>query len=233
MPLEHLTIMTETGTTIQAMFNPERYTVSKSLQLAEIGIPGLDAPIVQYVRGQNEKISMELFFDTTDQGMTGAVSDVRQLTTPIYQLMKIDQELHAPPRVKLNWGSSGQLTSLGAKDVPWLVLDSISEEYNLFSPDGIPLRAKLNVTFREAWKIDQLLSVTQPHSGDRTKLYRVTRSDTLSGIAYAQYNDPTAWRPIAEANNLANPRLLQSGMVLTIPPITTGPAPTLAPGGAG
>lgn len=220
MPLEHLTISPEVGVPIAALFNPERYTVSKNLQLAEIGIPGLDAPVVQYVRGQNEKITMELFFDTTDGGMTGEVTDVRDSTTAVYQLMKINLELHAPPRVKLDWGTSGQLTSRGASTEPWLVLESISEEFNLFSPDGIPLRAKLNVTFREAWTIDQLQSVTPLHSGDRTKLYMAKRGDTLSQIAYRQYNDATAWRPIANANNLANPRLLQPGTVLTIPPIT-------------
>ena len=36
------------------MFNPERYTVNKGVQIAEIGIPGLDSPILQFVRGQNE-----------------------------------------------------------------------------------------------------------------------------------------------------------------------------------
>ena len=53
------------------------------------------------------------------------------------------------------------------------MLESISEEFNLFSPDGIPLRAKLAVTFREAWTIDEQLQVTPRHSSDRTKLRRV------------------------------------------------------------
>src|SRR3954469_24519198 len=106
-----LTIIPETGPEIRALFNPERYTVSKSLQLAEVAIPGLDAPVVQYVRGQNEKISMELFFDTTDAGMVDPVVDVRTQTARVYQLVKVDGELHAPPRVQLGWGTSGQLTS--------------------------------------------------------------------------------------------------------------------------
>jgi nucleoid-associated protein YgaU len=222
MPLEHLTIIPESGRSITALFNPERYTVSKSLQLVDIGIPGLDSPVVQYVRGQNEKINMELFFDTTDKGMTGpSVTDVRTETTKVYKLLKVDGELHAPPRVILEWGSSGKLTSHGASIPPWLVLESLTEEFNLFSPDGIPLRAKLTVTFREAWTIDEQLQVTPRHSGDRTKLYRVKRGDTLSQVSYTLYNDAAAWRPLAEANNLANPRLLEPGMVLTVPPVTT------------
>src|SRR5262249_4648181 len=162
--------------------------------------PGLDSPVVQYVRGQNEKISMELFFDTTDGGMVGDVTDVRDKTTPLYQLMKVDSELHAPPRVTLSWGDSGQLTSHGASIAPWLVLESISEEFNLFSPDGTPLRARLSVTFREAWTIDEQLQVTPRHSSDRTKLHQVQRGETISQIANMEYQDPHNWRPIAEAN---------------------------------
>jgi nucleoid-associated protein YgaU len=221
MPLEKLTLQPENGGPIVALFNPERYTVSKSVQLAEVAIPGLDAPVVQYVRGQNEKISMELFFDTTDSGMVDGVKDVRKLTAQIYQLLKVDGELHAPPRVLLSWGSGGQLTSYGASISPWLILESISEEFSVFSPGGVPLRAKLNVSFREAWTIEQQLQVTPRHSSDRTTLHRVVRGETLCQIAAEQYSDPTQWRAIADANGLANPRLLMPGQVLVIPPNPT------------
>ena len=221
MPMEKLTILPENRGPFQALFNPERYTVSKSVQLAEVGIPGLDAPVVQYVRGQSEKITMELFFDTTDLGMTDPVVDVRTLTSQVYQLLKVDSNLHAPPRVKLAWGSAGQLTSYGASISPWLVLESVSEEFSLFSPAGVPIRAKLNVSFREAWTIEQQLQVTPRHSSDRTTLHRVVRGETLAQIAAAMYNDPTQWRLIADANQLANPRLLTPGQVLTIPPSPT------------
>lgn len=217
MPLEKLTITPERGDTITALFNPERYTVSKSVQLGEVTIPGLDAPVVQFVRGQNEKITMELFFDTTDFGMAGDVQDVRNLTSKVYKLLKVDGELHAPPRVLLNWGAGGQLTSHGTTIPPWLVLESITEEFSLFSPGGFPLRAKLNVSFREAWTIEEQLQVTPRHSSDRTKLHRVVRGETISHIANAEYNHPEQWRPIAEANNLDNPRLLAPGVVLVIP----------------
>lgn len=228
MPLEKLTILPENSGPIQALFNPERYTVSKSVQLAEVAIPGLDAPVVQYVRGQNEKISMELFFDTTDFGMVDAVTDVRQLTAQVYQLLKVDGNLHAPPRVQLAWGSGGQLTSYGASISPYLVLESVSEEFSLFSPGGVPLRAKLNVSFREAWTIEQQLQVTPRHSSDRTTLHRVVRGETLCQIAYEQFHDPTQWRLIADANSLDNPRLLTPGQILVIPP---NPSSTATSGG--
>lgn len=228
MPLEKLTIFPENSGPIPALFNPERYTVNKSVQLAEVAIPGLDAPVVQYVRGQNEKITMELFFDTTDLGMVDPVVDVRTLTSQVYQLLKVDGDLHAPPRVQLAWGTGGQMTSYGATISPWLVLESISEEFNLFSPGGVPLRARLSVSFREAWTIEQQLQVTPRQSSDRTTLHRVVRGETISHIAAEEYNDPTQWRLIADANSLDNPRLLTSGQILVIPP---NPASTATRGG--
>jgi len=218
MPLEKLTITPETGPPFSVLFNPETYTVKKSAKYQDINIPGLDSPVLQFVRGEKEQISMDLFFDTTDRGMVDPVKDVRTLTAAIYKLLKVDGELHAPPRVIISWGTAGQLTSYGASIPPWLVLDSVSEEFNLFSPSGVPLRARLSCTFSEAWTIAEQLQVTPRHSSDRTTLHRVVRGETLSHIAAEQYNDATQWRVIADANSLANPRLLTPGMVLVIPP---------------
>jgi hypothetical protein len=231
MPLQKLTIIYEDASgdfpdsnQIEAQFNPEKYSLTKGVQLAELGVPGLDSPILQFVRGQNEKITLELFFDTTDFGMVGDVEDVRNQTVAIYDLLKINPETHAPPRCMLSWGDGGQLFSFGSNLNPRCVVESVSEEFNLFSPDGIPLRARLNVTFREYKTIDEQLAETPRHSPDRTKVRTVQRGETLSFIAWKVYGDPTQWRPIADANNLANPRLLTPGSQLVIPS-TTNPGP--------
>jgi Contractile injection system tube protein/LysM domain len=231
MPLQKLTIIYEDASgnfpdsnQIEVQFNPEKYSLTKGVQIAELGVPGLDSPILQFVRGQNEKITLELFFDTTDFGMVGDVEDVRDQTVDIYDLLKINPETHAPPRCMLSWGDGGQLFSFGSNLNPRCVVESVSEEFNLFSPDGIPLRARLNVTFREYKTIDEQLAETPKHSPDRTKVRTVQRGETLSFIAWKVYGDPTQWRPIADANNLANPRLLTPGSQLVIPS-TTNPGP--------
>src|SRR5215208_6356027 len=90
---------------IPVQFNPTEYTLEKGAQIAEIAIPGIDSPILQFVRGQNEKLTLELFFDTTQSGMgEQAVRDVRELTDPVYQLVKIQSKTHAPPRIRFIWG---------------------------------------------------------------------------------------------------------------------------------
>lgn len=213
---------------IRAMFNPERYTVNKAVQLAEIAIPGLDGPLTQFIRGQSEKITMELFFDTTVWGMTEAteggvtrqLKDVRVETGRVYRLLKIDPETHAPPRCHLLWG--GKLFSYGSNLSARCILESVSEEFQLFSPGGVPLRAKLNVSFREYKTLEDDLQETPRHTSDRTKVVTVKRGQTLSHIAWQEYRNPGAWRAIAEANQLDNPRFLTPGTKLTIPRLTPG-----------
>lgn len=201
---------------IEALFNPERYTLNKGVQFAEIPIPGLDSPVLQFVRGQNEKITMELFFDTTKFGMVDNVKDVRDETSKFYYLLKINPETHAPPRCCLRWGN--ELFSFGYVPVSKCVVESVSEEFNLFSPSGVPLRAKLNVTFREYKTIEDQILEKPKHSADRRKIRVLSRGMTLSHLAGMEYDDPGEWRLIAEENNIDNPRLIVPGTKLAIPP---------------
>jgi hypothetical protein len=213
---EKLTIKSkDLGKELQVLFNPERYTLNKGVQIAEIAIPGLDSPVLQFVRGQNEKITMELFFDTTQFGLLDDVKDVRIETRKLYDLVKINQRTHAPPRCELFWGD--QLFSFGSTLSPQCVVESISEEFNLFSPKGIPLRAKLNVTFREYKTVEQQLKETLKHSSDRRKVRVLGRGMTLSHLAWKEYDDPGEWRLIAEENNVDNPRLIAPGTKLAVP----------------
>lgn len=223
MGLQKLTIEYESGKNgkgeIKALFNPEKYTLTRGVQFAEVPIPGLDAPLLQYVRGQNEKISFELFFDSTENGLTGSgVKDVREESHAVYNLLKVDGETHAPPRCKLWWGT--ELFSFSSKVTSRCVLESVSEEFLLFSPEGIPLRVKLAVVFREYVTIDDQLKAIPRHSPDRTHIIQVDVGETLPFLAFREYGDSAAWRVIADENQLEHPRLLTPGQRLKIPRFT-------------
>ena len=85
-------------------FNPTEFTLDKGVQLQDIGIPGLDSPLVQFVRGNAEKLSVDLYFDTTDSGTGSITVPVTIYTDRIYSLVKIEPERHAPPFVTFIWG---------------------------------------------------------------------------------------------------------------------------------
>jgi hypothetical protein len=164
-------------------------------------------------------VSFELFFDTTEFGMVDGVKDVRDLTGAVYKLLKVTKETHAPPRCVLLWGQAGKLFSFGTNVSPWCLLETVTEEFTLFSPAGVPLRAKLNVTFREAWTIDEQLRETPRHSGDRSKVRPLGPGQTLTHLAWQEYGDAGEWRPIAERNNLDDPLEVTPGQMLRVPPL--------------
>jgi LysM repeat protein len=187
-------------------FNPTEYQRSKANTFAEIGIPGLETPPIQYVRGEAEKLTVELLADTS-----GTLDDVRQrYTDPIRALMNINAELHAPPIVRLSWGPESFKG----------VVESLNLTFALFTPEGIPIRAKIGLTLKEYRPVNVQVRQTPKNSPNVEKAYVVRRGDTLSGIAGALYKDPTRWRAIAQANNIVDPRDLQPGRKLTVPKLT-------------
>ncbi len=196
----------QTNPIIQLCFNPTEYQRSKANTFAEIGIPGLESPPIQYVKGEAEKLTVELLADTSD-----TLTDVRtRYTDPIRELMNINPDLHAPPVVKLSWGSES-FTG---------VVESVNLTFVLFTPQGIPLRAKIGLTLKEYRPAALQVPQTPKNSPNVDKSYVVRRGDTLSGIASAQYGDPTQWRAIAQANAIVDPRYLKPGLKLTVPKLS-------------
>jgi nucleoid-associated protein YgaU len=88
---------------ISVQYNPTEFTLDKSATFGEVTIPGLDSPLQQFVRGQAEKLTFDLFFDTTESGMGARVVAVTTLTDKIYQLIKIEPTRHAPPMLTFIW----------------------------------------------------------------------------------------------------------------------------------
>jgi hypothetical protein len=88
---------------ISVQYNPTEFTLDKAAQFGEITIPGLDSPLQQYVRGQAEKLTFDLFFDTTESGMGARATSVITFTDKIYQLIKIEPTRHAPPPLTFVW----------------------------------------------------------------------------------------------------------------------------------
>jgi hypothetical protein len=207
---------------IPVQFNPTEYTLNKGAQIAEIAIPGIDSPILQFIRGQNEKLTLDLFFDTTEFGMGDVAIDVQTLTRPISQLVKIQPRTHAPPRIRFVWG-----VGLSFK----AIVESVQQKFTLFNPLGIPLRATLSVTFREYKTLEEQIAELNLQSSDHTKRREVRRGDTLSRIAAQEYNDAREWRRIADANPgvVEHPRRLLPGTVLQIPPLDVFGTPGVRP----
>jgi nucleoid-associated protein YgaU len=184
-------------------FNPSEYQLQKANTFAEIGIPGLESPPIQFVRGAAEKLTAEVLADTSD-----TLEDVREkYVNKLRDLMRINGELHAPPIVAFTWDTQ----------IFKGVLESLNITYVLFTPDGIPLRAKMSIVLKEYRPAAVQFKESPKFSPDTEKSFVARSGDTYSGIAALVYRDPGLWREIARASAIADPRTLPPGTVLTLP----------------
>jgi nucleoid-associated protein YgaU len=197
---------------VQVLFNPEEYTVARDNTYAQAAIPGLSAPLLQFVNGAMRTLEMELLVDSLEAYPDAGVragSDVRDQTNKVLHLMDIDPKTHAPPPIVFAWGPMTFTC----------VIARVSQRFIMFKPDGTPVRARLQVTFNEFRNIELEAKEIKRETADYSKRYTVGQGETLSAIAAAEYNDPGLWRAIALRNGIDDPRELETGRELAIPPL--------------
>lgn len=208
---------------IPVQFNPTELSFTKTATMAEIAIPGLDSPVLQFIRGGAETVTLDLLFDTTDKGMGDAAESVTKRVDEFYALVKQDPKTHAPPVCRFSWGEpvgAEQSTESHAPFSFHCVVESVERKFTLFSPKGIPLRARVTVKLREYRNVDDM--VAKLESADHTKSRSLKRRERLDQIAAQEYGSPAEWRRIADANDVDDPRRIEPGTVLRLPPMRNG-----------
>lgn len=191
---------TVTNERIPVMYNPEEFKLDQGNNFAEVGIPGLDAPPIQYVRGKARTLTMDLFFDTYEVG-----EDVRIHTGRVVRLLDKLPQTQAPPVL---------LFSMGQFHFECVLVDA-GQRFTMFVRDGTPVRSVLSVRFQEFVRaeseVEQGLFVRPP------LLHNMTQGQTLSSLAAIYLGDPGRWREIARANDIDDPFHIPAGRPLVIP----------------
>ena len=190
------------GETIKVLFNPTEYSLETSNQFQRTAVPGTSTPVTQFVNGNTQTLTMDLFFDSYEKQ-----EDIRNYTKKITSLLDIDPALHAPPVCEFHWAS------LNFKST----IEQITQKFTLFLDSGVPVRATLSVTFKEYRTLTEQLQTIHKESSDRTKRITVKQGDRLWQIAHREYEDSSLWRSISNANKISNPRILAVGIELVIP----------------
>ena len=193
---------------IKVQFNPAEYNLSRSTSYAEKKILGMDDPFTQYIAGESETLKITLMFDTYippgENQAEESGTDVRIQTEKIAQLMAIDPKKHRPPKVTFRYGS---LIFAG-------VITELNQTFTMFLANGMPVRAKLEVTFRSLGKENTHVPLESP---DRTKCRTVHEGQSLWGLAYEEYGDPEKWKEIARENHITDPLRIKAGQILRLP----------------
>ena len=203
------------GDVITVLFNPSEYSFERANAYKATPVPGLGAPLLPFVNGESDHLSMDLFLDDyTDP--KGPTSLQQKETNPLGKrlrdlthLLEIDRDLHAPPPVRFTWGPM----EFSA------VIEKLGRKVTMFHPDGAPARVTLSVSFKEYRTLRQQLEDPRRESADKTKRRVVVGRESLWWIAAREYDDSKEWVRIAKANDLDDPREIGPGDWLELPPI--------------
>ena len=193
---------------VEVQFNPTEYGIDRGATYAELQVPGLQMPLLQFVRGDAQTLAIELFLDGTDKRQSAAPSDtVEGRLNALRAFVTVHPELHAPPVCLFTWG-----------DVHFTgVVTQMRERYTLFSESGAILRARVTTTFKSYRAPEVQLREIARHSPDRTRVRVLREGETLAQLAREAYGDPRLWRAIARENDIDRPRFVPAGTALRIP----------------
>jgi hypothetical protein len=175
-------------------FNPESLTIKvQSGQEKDRGRRGKQQ--VQHVGNSTATLSFDAIFDSTrprepEGGEVASTApeklDVRHKTAAIANLLQVEKkgEKPAPRRVRFAWGT---INFDG-------LIESFSETLDYFSPEGVPLRAKVSISiteqhFRYRIKPDQVDSPRAPRIGDAAALAANNDLDSLFDLTKGSGNE--------------------------------------------
>ncbi len=198
------------GVSVDCMFNPFEYTVSKSNTYEDKAKNSGDVPHFEFKKAGPQTLKLNLTFDTYEDQENVALT-----TNKLWKLMesKTREEGNKakktpPPEVAFEWGVFRFVA----------VITNMTQKFTLFMNDGTPVRAKIEITFTQHVDVEDYPNQNPTSGGGPIKrVWNVTAGDRLDSIAYAVYGDATRWRTIAEYNQIRNPLALTPGTKLTIP----------------
>ena len=217
------------GKSVTVQFNPETLKVSFANQLVQPanasgggsgGTGDQSGPASrQFVGAGTTKLSLQLWFDVWAQlpETASRVIDVRELTKNVAYFITPKQEgTHfIPPAVRFLCGSF-QFDG---------IMDSLDENLEFFSDEGVPLRASMTIAMSQQ-RITEFSG--RQNSGTQTPpgvtgpagsapgtspLVQASAGASLQSIA-AGSGQGSNWQAVAEANGIENPRLLQPGQLI-------------------
>ncbi len=127
----------EKGDRIPVQFNPS--TIKLQMTNSVEGGKTRGRQVQQFNGNSSTTLTLDLVFDSADEG-TAKPRNVREKTLPVARfVLPSAQSKQAPPRVRFQWGDflfDG-------------VMNSMTEDIDLFSPEGVPLRSKVSIALKE------------------------------------------------------------------------------------
>ncbi|MFI0466240.1 peptidase M23 [Saccharopolyspora sp. 5N102] len=201
---------------VRFQFNPNKLALTKSTEWRrKPSRMAPDAALPEFVGSGPRSLSLEVFLDATDKHDGSVEKKIEDLMVACVPTPKsLASKKPASPWVRFEWGTA-RTTSFNG------VLSSFSVDYSLFDVDGKPLRATCSLGIEEA-SLDTPGQNPTSGSENTRRTHRVVAGDSLPQLAWHEYGDATAWRIIAEANEIDDPMILVPGAELLVPAFDDG-----------
>lgn len=158
--------------------------------------------------------SAKLIFDTTGLLDGSLPSKPKPASVPVKKFQQLcvayNGAKHRPNYLWLFWG---------AQDFKGVLTD-FSVSYQMYAPQGFPLRAEVEITVKESVDPGTAEQLAENESPDMTHTRKVTQATSLGKMCAEIYRDPTLYVAVARANDLNQFRQLKPGTLLDFPPLT-------------
>lgn len=202
--------------TFNAFINPDEITVTYSTAYDHTTAIGNDNAAGTFLSSTPMELQLKFFLDGTlprskdDQFVVKNIKD-------FYDACGYTPDRHRPKYVRILWGSF-TLMRFTPPDVFDGCLKTVSIQYKLFSPGGMPLRALISATFVESISAKKDEANKKNSSPDLTHVRIVKEGDTLPSLTLGIYGDLKYYLEVARVNNLKDFRDLPTGTKLFFPP---------------
>jgi hypothetical protein len=191
------------------MYNPETLSIKLDIERDESQGPGTTSSRMGFRRIHPQDYRIEFYVDGTGAS-TGIPADV---PASIMEFLNVvydyNSEEHRPNYVMIRYGSVLLKT----------VLKSVEITYNVFSPNGKPLRARVDTTFTSCLDPNLSEMINNPSSSDLTHKRVAGEDEKLAGMAWKIYKDNRFYQDVARLNGFDNFRHLPKGTEVIFPPV--------------
>ncbi len=195
------------GPPFVAQFNPETFSVDTQFKYSEEKGQGEQGAEQKFQSVEPKTFSFDLLLDGT--GASEAPVDVTAAVKLFQLTTGFSGATHRPYFLVAMWGTF----------VISCVLERYTVKYEMFRPEGLPLRATISASFREHVANPLRKLVMNLMSPDVTHAHDVVGGEHLSLVTHRVYDDTRYVVPVAEANGLDTLRRIEPGRTLTLPPV--------------